>query len=151
MNRSRKLLIGIFVITFQLFLPPSAVSAAPRIDVVSSKLRVQNRVVMTWVQVTRPMYVCESTDDSKELRALFLSSYLHWRDGKAPANGCKVLQTGEVFLLDPAQSESDTQIVVRMLRPVCPRGCVPSMMTVYGPPRNIAGDYLRPTNAPKGW
>lgn len=106
---------------------------------------------MTWVQVTRPMYVCDSIQDSDELRALFLSSYLHWRDGKAPANGCRVLKEGEIFLLDHEQTEADTKIVVKMWAPVCPRGCVPSMTPAYGPPRIIAGDYLRPVNAPKGW
>jgi hypothetical protein len=132
-----------------------AASAAPKASaelISRSQVQVaQTRIVMIWVQVTRPMYACESTNDSAELRALFLGSYLHWVDGKGTANGCRVLKLGEVFLLDHEQTEADTKIVVKMWSPVCPRGCVPSMTPVYAPARSIAGDYLRPVPPPRGW
>lgn len=132
-----------------LLLPFSGVGAQSAHEV--SKQLAQTRITMTWLQVTRPMYACESTDDSPELRALLLNSYLVWRDSNATAKGCRVLRVGEIFLLDHEQIEADTKIVVKLWSPVCPRGCVPSMTPVYGPARNIAGDYLRPVAPPKGW
>ena len=104
-----------------------------------------------WVQATRPMLACGATQDDLSVQNLVLETLIHPSpDGSLP-EGCWMIASGDIFLLDDRQSPVDTEIIVKMWAPVCPKSCVPSMDLVYAPPRRIVGDYLRPVSAPSGW
>jgi hypothetical protein len=102
-----------------------------------------------WVVVSRPMMACGAPDDDISLRQTLLDTFAN-PDAKLPES-CALLKVGEIYLLDDEQSEADTKIAVKMWAPVCPKGCVPAMTSVYAPPRRLVGIYLRPTKPPKGW
>ena len=97
------------------------------------------------------MLACENIADSNDLRHELLDAYPLWRAGKQLPSGCAVLPPGAKFLLDDQQTEADTQLVVKMWRPVCLHGCSPFMTPVYSPARNVVGVYLKAASPPPGW
>lgn len=104
-----------------------------------------------WVQATRPMLACTASQDDARVQSLVLQTLINPPlDGRLP-EGCSTIEIGDFFLLDDRQSPIETEIIIKMWAPVCPKGCVPSMDLVYAPPRRIVGDYLRPVSAPPGW
>ena len=104
-----------------------------------------------WVKVTRPMVACTAVDDDPSLQALLLAYLSAKPKPSALPEKCRILKSGEKFQLDGEQTEKDTHVVVKMWEGVCPRGCLPTMMPVYAPPRRLVRAYLRPTDPPEGW
>jgi hypothetical protein len=97
-----------------------------------------------WVQVTKSVVACEAVDDSPNL-ATGVRVYLQTRTLE---QGCASLKNGDKLQLD---GELQSTGVVKLWRPVCPHGCVPSMTPVYAPLPSRAGVYFRRTTPPKGW
>ena len=104
-----------------------------------------------WVVVTRSTIACGNTDEDVSFVSLLLDTLKHpSSNGKLP-EGCRNLKVGEKFLLDDRQTEAETKIAVVLWEGICPRGCLPSMIPLYAPPRRLVGAYLKPTKPPKGW
>jgi hypothetical protein len=118
----------------------------------TTALRAQNKPVAPhWVQVTRAMVACGAVNNSPELRSQLLSAIPLWKARKPLPEGCRVLKIGEKFLLDADQTADDRKTATKLLAPVCPRGCTPSMTPVYAPARAKVGIYLHRTRPPAGW
>ena len=106
---------------------------------------------LRWVEVTRPMLACEAANDDGSRKRRFLD-FLESMPQAAPLpERCRrTLRAGEAYLLDPDQTEADTQEIVKLWQVSCLSGGIRLVAALYAPPRRIMGAYLRPARAPNG-
>ena len=104
----------------------------------------------TWVEVTKPMLACGSSNDyadGAKLPDMVLQTLIA-PPGTARPEDCFDLKVGQKLMLDDQPDRPDTDWIIKMWAPNCQTGCVPYMDVVYAPPRRIVGAYLQPTTAP---